>query len=544
MLALFLYRNFIMNPPQKEELSFVPFHLKRPLQPNLFKQQKSLAAQIHDAISLPSFLNILYSFTEVQYLRTKYPNTKPLTDSVAKLMIEYSKNPSTRQNTLEQLNAMIISQTPYTETINIFKSVHLPQVLVGWFQGSLSPIEKSLLLNIISFCFEFLEIPRGSLGSVWCTILESAMASTGSAAKKHLFLLLRIVSYICETEKIEDPLLRYSFVQNLVVSSSFENPLNFQFLLLGNVPDAFIAGEKLINELENKSPISKFIHDHNVISKTENDDCRAFLMNCGNTLPQFAKFITQVCQANSRILYPNMNFDLLYPIGSLPDSKAAQLADSLRERDLIVFAGWSNAYVTQKLLYKSNFFDGLVLRHFLLANPQITLPQLCFQYFIGEMKSVDKSETPQNLLAVKPEHEENFPALELSLGIALHFIADLIGYSSEKVTQYVTEKAVKNVHKFAESSGSKLINAEAAYAIARYVRWYPPFKTKKNGQFDKRDPFQDKLITYIYNNLEEFELFTKYNNDIKTDINGQLTEEEMLNALRKHCESIQLKISL
>ena len=529
--------------PSKEELSFVPFQLHRPLQAPKYKREKTLSAQIHESLELPKFLNLLYSLNEVEFLRTKHPNFKPTNDNVSKLIADYGKDNSDKQSILEQLNAMVLSETPFSDTLKIFKASKLPQTLFGWFQKSSNDaINKSMILNLIAFCFDSLEIPKENMGQTWCAIVESLAQSQGSSAKKHLLVLLKIVDFVCDFGKIDEPLLYYSFPQINTISSSFENPLNFQFLLLGETPKSYAVGETIINKLQTDKARNDYAATRQFSSETANKECRAFLISCASSLPIFVKNITQLCQSSSRILYPKVNFTSLFPVGNQPHSNLALLSDSFRERDIILYSAWANAFVTHILLNKSNFFDGEILRHLFLSCTPTSLVSLCFQSFVSDLKSIEKPEPIPCLFATKLAEGENLlPVLDIAIGISLHYIANLIGYSQEKVGKFVTDKVIKNIFNFSDSSGSQIVKREAAYALSRYLRWLSPLNSDISKASSKNKIFKPKLITFIFLNLEEYELYEKLSNELKTDFVPSFNEQDHLADVKKHCEALGVK---
>ena len=113
-----------MNQPN-EELSFAPFHLKRPHNPPNSVPYKTISKTIHELITFPSFLNILYSYSEVSYLRSCFPNPEISSDKISNLVSQYSQSSANHQKILEELNSIIIKENSYQSVFDAFKSIHL-----------------------------------------------------------------------------------------------------------------------------------------------------------------------------------------------------------------------------------------------------------------------------------------------------------------------------------------------------------------------------------------------------------------------------------
>jgi hypothetical protein len=73
---------------------------------------------------------------------------------------------------------------------------------------------------------------------------------------------------------------------------------------------------------------------------------------------------------------------------------------------------------------------------------------------------------------------------------------------------------------------------EGAYLLAKFVRFIP----LKDPQSYPHQRHQ--VVTFIYNNLEQFEMFEKINGELKTDVAPVQTPAAHLANLRKHAEAI------
>lgn len=520
-----------------EELSFAPFHLKRPHSQPGYTKPKTISNKIHELLTFPSFLNILYSYSEVSYIRSTFPNPEITSDKVNQLVSQYNQSSPNHQQVLEELNSIIIKENSYKSVFDTFKSNKITEKVISWLQPSLQPNEKCLILNIISFCLQFSELSKKSLSNLWKSIFESASSTTqGSCVKKHILLLLQIVDIICNFETIEESTINYTCPQPPTLLASSQNPQIFPLLIYGEPPKSFETGEKILKEtsLKDKAYL-EYIETGEFSSETNNEDCRDFLMINGQSFNQFIQFINQHCFSSSRIFVPQSDFDVIY---KPPNLNETVKFDNLRERDIIFFSTWAIIQVINALLNKSNFMDASVLHYYVslrLGGKNLILS--CLKLFLSDLKEIEKvGQISSEKLAYKEEKDNNSnpTILELAIGTALHVTTDLISESFRIMQQFVTDKDVKNIVKIAEASESYYIKSEAAYAVSKFSRWIPPqLKKKPNLQ----------IINFLFLNLEEFELFEKFSKEGKPDVIPKCIGPNHIDKIKKHVANINLQIT-
>ena len=113
-----------------EELSFAPFHLKRPHSQPGYTPKKTVSDQIHEILTFPSYLNILYSYSEVSYIRSRFPNPEVTADKISRLVTQYNQSSSNHQQILEELNSMIIKENSYQLAFDTFKSAKITETVI------------------------------------------------------------------------------------------------------------------------------------------------------------------------------------------------------------------------------------------------------------------------------------------------------------------------------------------------------------------------------------------------------------------------------
>ena len=344
---------------------------------------------------------------------------------------------------------------------------------------------------------------------------------------------MQIVDIICNFESIKEPIIRYSYPQNPSLLSSSENPLVFQMLIYGEPPKAFETGDQTLKRISEKDKsYIEYVETGKFSSETNDEDCRNFLMVNGQSFNQFIQYINLHCFNSSRIFVPQVNFDVIY---KPPNLSETEKFDNLRERDIIFFSSWSVILVINALLNKSNFMDASILHYYIsLRTSGKNLIMTCLKLFISDLKEIEKvPKIDTTKLAYKSETP--IPSiLEISLGISLHITADLISESFKILQQFVTEKDVKNIVKFAEISDSYTIKSETAYALSKFSRWLPPqLKKKPNLQ----------VINFLFLNLEEFELFEKFSKEGKPDLIPKCIGPNHIEQIKKHVANINLQIT-
>ena len=154
----------------------------------------------------------------------------------------------------------------------------------------------------------------------------------------------------------------------------------------------------------------------------------------------------------------------------------------------------------------------------------------CFQSFTTDLKQVLTPNFIPELFAVNIPEESSFKIIPVSFAIALHLTADIISYSPTKIQQYISDKQIRNIHTQSEATKNEIIIKEAAYALSKYLRWIP--KSKPNP----------KLTGFIYTNLEEFEMFEKYNSECRTDVISVVSDQKNLENMKEHCAKLQIKV--
>lgn len=521
-----------MNQPN-EELSFAPFHLKRPHNPPNSVPYKTISKTIHELITFPSFLNILYSYSEVSYLRSCFPNPEISSDKISNLVSQYSQSSANHQKILEELNSIIIKENSYQSVFDAFKSIHLTETVINWLQPSAPPIEKCLILNIISFCLPFLEIPKKTLSTVWKSIFQSVLSTNeGTCIKKHFLVLLQIADIICNLQPSDEPILRYSCPQESSLLSSTSNPLVFPLLFYGEPPKSYDVGDEVLQRIsEYDKSYLEYVLKGTFSSETKNEDCRNFLIVNGGLLNQFVQLINQLCFTSSRAVSPKTDIDLVYKPSNLAETEKF---DRLRENDIICFTVWSIVHVINKLLTKSNFMDSALFQCFIsnrVGGKNLIMTCLkCFPFELTDVEKVEEISTEK--LAYKEDNP--IPSMfEIALALSLHVTADLVSDSFRIMQQYVTDKDVKNIVKFAESVENTFIKSEAAYAVSKYSRWIP-------AQLKKKPNIQ--IINFLFLNLEEFELFEKFNKDNKPDVTPKYIGPNHIEQIKKHLSNLNLQI--
>lgn len=525
-----------MDFQQSEELSFAPFHLNIPHLQTEYVPPKSLISIIQNFFSSPLLLNIIFSSSEVSYLRGKYPNSDCSTENILKLITEYDQNPSNRQAVLEELNSLAITEINHQNSIENFKKVNLQSIIFNWFQNSLSSIEKSLILNLLSLLFEFSEMPQDKLSEFWNKILESAIVSNGSLAKKHLIILFLIEYRLSRFNELKDSQLRYFDSNTQIASSeSITNPLIFPFYISGNIPQSFIKGDSIISQVPHfqDKEFVEYFNTGNFSSETSFPDGRSFLLSCGNNFQKFVFYLTQLYQTNSRVISPMSRVDLVIH----SDSHEIETFDLDNEKDLISLLIWSNAYIINYLLNKSNFMDGAIFRHlFTIKTSGTCLITSFFQSYSNDIKSSTQTQREfVDCMAYKGKITDEallYPFLAISTAFAFHTIADFFSFSNRTMRSLLPEKSLKTLLSVGEQVANPLIKSEIAYFLATMLRIVPSAVKNKMGA---------SSLKFIFLNLQQFDLLENFNIDNQIDITPKFSGEEHVAQIRKHCANLNLQ---
>ena len=511
--------------------SFVPIVEKAPVNIPEWKPSKSILNHIIDSLSYPHFYNLLFSFTETNLIRSQQHNFEATTDSVNAIIKSINVNDQgSFRNGLEKIISIFLSRNE--EGLKAILDSELKNAVIDWFKIEMEHINKAYVLDLIGLCLNKIILEDNKIVELIIKLMTSGMNTTGTLAKKHLliinYLLMKLLKF---DNNNNEPILKYNFMQNVAVSSSFNNPINFQFLLNGEIPNSYKVGETILNNhIYNKDMID-YITTGKFNSETKNEVIRSLFIGVSSILSNYIKYLTNLCQKSTRTLYPNASIDLCF---TLPNDsiqiQGIQSADSANERDIIFFAIMEQLYLFVKAFDKSNIMDSEIFKYLLFMNNNNNIAVFCFQSFTTDLKQVLTPNFIPELFAVNIPEESSFKIIPVSFAIALHLTADIISYSPTKIQQYISDKQIRNIHTQSEATKNEIIIKEAAYALSKYLRWIP--KSKPNP----------KLTGFIYTNLEEFEMFEKYNCECRTDVISVVSDQKNLENMKEHCAKLQIKV--
>ncbi|KAH0790034.1 hypothetical protein GPJ56_006073 [Histomonas meleagridis] len=516
---------------ENQSNSFTPVVQKVPVDIPEYSRSKTVGDIIYDSFSFPTFENLLYSFTETNLLRTKHPkpevSVELVNSTIEKTNVE---DKDSFFNSLELLNAMFLFKGK--DGLEIFKESKLPSTLLSWVKPNLSPQASAFLINLISLNMDSMALTESSLIDLLKLTIESFILSSGTLAKKLLILTNLILSKLLG--KVNEPQLNYSFAQNPVISSSFNNPITFQFLLSNEIPSSFAVGEQIIKENTHQPDILRYLTTGEFDKQPKNATFHKVFISIASLLPNFVKQITSLCQKSSRFLNSNVSIDLCFSsLNESMQSKGIQIFDSSNERDILYFSIWSNTYLFLKIFEGSNVMEAEIFKNLIFSNSNSNLPLYCFQSHNTDIRQVFSSTNfVPELFAISIPEEESFKILPNAFAISLHITADLVSHSPARVQQFVTDKQIRNIHSQAESSENEFVMQEAAYALSKYLRWMPKPKAK---------PIP-RLIGFVYDHLEEFEMFEKLSSEGKTDVIPVVTEQKNLENMKEYCANIGVNI--
>ena len=506
-------------------MSFAPVTLKRPVNPPQHKTPKLVSDVIRRFLQQKLFINLLYSLSEVKSLKEKKIDGSVSVERVDKLVQEYNND---KLGTLNQLNAMILTGN-IDEVLKAFDGADLFQILTSWFTGDTSEIEKMNILNLLCVLVNFSCKDAKSLGPLFTSVVQSLKSANGSSVKKHLLLLLSISTKLADLPNLTDPILTYSHEQTLVVSSSFEEPLSFQFIIPGEIPRAFIEGEKLLQSHTHDKDFMTYLSKGEFSSETHCPEVRNFMVDAGEALSDLAKSLPQIFETNSRALNPKTDFELTIAVEG--ESEDLLTADKAREKDTIVLCCWSLVYLLIAAFRRSCMMDAELFKRLLVAGGKKSLPALVFRSFASDLKPLLVPSSCEELSAFGPVGK-NLNLLAAGLAVALHVTADLVTYWPNLVQTYVTETNVKDVMSV-EAIESKILRREAAFLLSHFLRW-----------MGKNNSTIARVMKFIYMNLEQFEMFVKWSTENKTDLVSQLTETKHIEDLQAHAAATKINITV
>lgn len=499
--------------------SFDPFVVIRPQDPPIYKRSKTVVDLIKDFVDISTFLDFLYSGNEVQYLKNKNFNVKITGDEIKRFIQQFK--PEKKLETLEYLNWFII--TDYRTTRNIFQAEKANiQSIPSWFSDDLSAIEKSLFLNILGFSFEFLDIQADNLIKLWVQICQSFLPVSGTLAKKHLMILTLILSKLLNLADITEPCIAYTYPQSIAPSTSVENPLNIQFILMGQVPAAYVKAEEVFNKNKISEGLFKYNETGNFVSDTQNELSRQFFVSTCPTFKVLCNCFSHTFQLSSRVLKSTVDYDMCFP----PSLSEEVLADDLnKDKDASVFAVWSTIFLMLKYLNLSNFMDAELLIYFITG---AKMSSDVISYFGGELNPYMFSYGPENSSFISHDEENTFPIFDSGVGLMVHIIADIVCYSATRVSNLQPEKIIKKILSTCETIENTSTSRECAFLISRLLRWM----TNKNPQ--------PKLVNFVFCNTEEFEMVERLSAESKCDVMGVVTDAKYLEDIKSHCKALGL----
>ena len=352
-------------------------------------------------------------------------------------------------------------------------------------------------------------------------------AALGSESR-HFSLLLALAARMANIEEVKDEVLAYTYQQLFVVSSSFDNPLNFQFILRGEIPLAYSDGEKVLKNRTLDKELMTYWAKGEFTSETQCPEVRRFLSEMSECLPALVAALSASMEANFRLFNPNSEFPLVCQAPGADD--AFVNSDKIREKDIVVLATWSFVYVLSAALRRSSMMDAELFKYLIVAGGRKSMPGTLFASLSGDIKSVIVPSPSEQYSALGPVGKKlNIMAAAVAVG--MHVTATLVTYWPIVTQSYINDKNVKAVM-LVESVESKILHREAAYLLSHFMRWMG------------RNPSIGRVMRFIYMNLEQFEMFTRWNSEMTTDLISQRTEAQHIESLEKHAAAAELKITI
>jgi hypothetical protein len=505
-------------PAPPEAVSFLPFQLSRPFNPKPVKQHRFVPGLLRQNLEIHPLCYLVFTLSEARFIEKNHISVQPTADSVKKLIADFPKSPDRQIDILTALNFLVLS-VGIEKALTIFTSVGLPELLPTWFVSDPdSTRRKPLLLNLLALTAQLLNNDTTFLHPLFVKVCESFIGTKGFLAKKHILVLVLILAKLADLDTIPETQLTCTYPETPSLGGSYDKdelPLNLQFVVGGVLPSAYVRAEEILRSCAQDSDYLAYAATSQFKSDSKFPPGRAFLVAIAPIIHKFIASITSNCQICSRALYAQGEYDLGYP---QVDEATAKL-DVQTDRDVVVFGSWGIVFLISELLGKSNVMDREIFKYLIIHTSGMNLPSVALQSFVANLKPALDGPGPSCYL-VDPAVNRRRNVLAAALGIGLHVATDIISHSLETLQQLVSDKTIRNLLTVSELSESKLIMREAAYALSHFLRFIP------------RSNQVPRLVPFVFERLEQFELFEMWAPVTKPNLPGDPT---LLQRLKTHC---------
>lgn len=485
------------------QLSLAPLKISVPPIQKQDVPEPTSAVEFINKIVKESIFELLFSESEKKYIQGKFPKVDTTEKKIANLASKFS---SSRQQCLEELNSIILSINDVEQVSQLFEKAKVTQQLPSWFQQQSqdqTPNEKALILNLIILCSKELSSNQNLIAD----IMASTISTIPALAKKHYLALTCLIS----NSFVDRDTQKITFTMKPALATFAESMApNFDFLLYGGIPPAIQKEEEITKKYTLTGELTNYLETGYIKHETNNQFARLMLITLAKLIPEFVKVSTKLFSKVSRLL---SSTTVIPPIfgESTP-------AENDRDCDITTLGIWASFFVIHQCLYTSNFFDADVFGYILDKN---SISHYFIQSVTKEADDFIKS-------------EKQFPATEALLTIAGYLCGHVYQASPSRVVANVSDKILRQISAVASEMESKSVRAAVAFFDARCMNWVP----RPGSNVEQLDT---TLISFVFMNLEQFELYEKYYTDEKATPE-LLTEQKYVPNLKEHAKVIGVDI--